>query len=313
MSGPSSSTEAGGQLQGLEDVYDISDNVHFRNVFDEFLKARRRSTNEAVLVKRVKTEKSYGRTHTHIREIAMLRALNHKNVLQLVDASCKLGETLLVVEFWQENLRDHIRRVVRTDGKLAPDAVMKFTRQLLTGLDYCHKKGIMHRDLWPKNLLIGSASVLKIGEFALARSYSPGPQQYTHEITTLWYKAPEILLGCLAYTPGVDMWGVGCTVAEMATGQALFMGDSEICTLFKIFEKLGTPTSETWPEIESFRDYTKTFPKWQHKGWGNIRNTVQQIGMTGADLLSKLLEYQPCKRVSAHEALQHEYFEYCLD
>merc|ERR1712151_1378361 len=92
------------------------------------------------------------------------------------------------------------------------------------------------------------------------------------------------------------MWGVGCIFAEMATGNPLFSGDSEIDTIFKIFQKLGTPTSEQWPEVADLPDFKPTFPKWKAKGWENIRNTKAQLGTVGIDLLEKFMVYGPRKR-----------------
>jgi len=149
---------------------------------------------------------------------------------------------------------------------------------------------------------------LKIADFGLARAFSLPVPQYTHEVVTVWYRPLEILLGSKLYSVPVDLWGVGCILAEMATGSPLFAGDSEIDTAFKIFQKLGTPTEAVWPGVSELPDFKPTFPKWQHKGWANIRNTQAQVGSSGIDLLDKLMRYNPRTRISAREALQHPYF-----
>merc|ERR1712137_364334 len=104
------------------------------------------------------------------------------------------------------------------------------------------------------------------------------------------------------------MWSVGCIFAEMATGGTLFQGDSEIGTIFKICQKLGTPTKETWPGVQDLPDFKPTFPMWEATGWENIGNTQAQLGTVGVDLLDQFLVYDPRKRISARRALQHQYF-----
>merc|ERR1719326_193264 len=189
--------------------------------------------------------------------------------------------------------------------KLSAAQVKDLSRQLCKGVEFCHANRIMHRDLKPQNLLIDSSSMkLKIADFGLARAFSLPIPQYTHEVITVWYRPLEILLGSKLYSLPVDMWGVGCIVAEMAAGSPLFAGDSEIDTAFKIFQKLGTPTEAIWPGVSELPDFKPTFPKWTHKGWANIRNSQAQLGNSGIDILDKLMRYNPRTRVSAREALQ---------
>jgi serine/threonine protein kinase len=123
----------------------------------------------------------------------------------------------------------------------------------------------LHRDLKPQNLLINKEGNLKLADFGLARAFGVPLRTYTHEVVTLWYRAPEILLGGRQYSTGVDMWSVGCIFAEMATRKPLFPGDSEIDEIFKIFRILGTPTEADWPGVESFPDFKSSFPKWERK------------------------------------------------
>merc|ERR1719238_1554346 len=198
---------------------------------------------------------------------------------------------------------------MKSRSSLSKVQVRNFALQLMTGLEFCHARGIIHRDLKPQNLLIDSSSGrLKIADFGLARAFSLPIPQYTHEVVTVWYRPLEILLGSKLYSIPVDMWGVGCILAEMATGSPLFAGDSEIDTAFKIFQKLGTPTEAMWPGLTELPDFKASFPKWQPKGWVNIRNTLAQLGTTGIDLLEQLMRYDPSARISARHALQHTYF-----
>merc|ERR1719311_664502 len=194
-------------------------------------------------------------------------------------------------------------------GRLQPRQVRDFAHQLLKGMEFCHANRIIHRDLKPQNLLIDRSNQrLKIADFGLARAFSLPVPVYTHEVVTVWYRPLEILLGSKLYSIPVDIWGVGCILAEMATGAPLFPGDSEIDTAFKIFQKLGTPTEAMWPGLSELPDFKPSFPMWKPKPWLSIRNTLAQIGTTGIDLLEKLMCYNPSARISARRALRHSYF-----
>merc|ERR1719378_1493371 len=233
---------------------------------------------------------------TAIREIAILKELSHENIVQLVDVFCKPGELVLVFELLESDLKKHMKA---RGGCLQPSQIKDFAHQLLLGMEFCHANRIIHRDLKPQNLLIDGSSRLKIADFGLARAFSLPVPQYTHEVVTVWYRPLEILLGSKLYSIPVDMWGVGCILAEMATGAPLFPGDSEIDTAFKIFQKLGTPTEAMWPGLSELRDFKPTFPKWQPKEWTKIRNTHAQLGTAGIELLEQLMRYNPSARVSA--------------
>merc|ERR1719311_757161 len=237
---------------------------------------------------------------TAIREIAILKELTHENIVRLIDVFCKPGELVLVFELLDSDLKKHMKAL---SGRLQPAQVRDFARQLLKGVEFCHANRIIHRDLKPQNLLIDSSLRLKIADFGLARAFSLPMPQYTHEVVTVWYRPLEILLGSKLYSLPVDQWGVGCIIAEMATGGPLFAGDSEIDTSFKIFQKLGTPTEAMWPGLAQLPDFKPTFPKWQPKGWANIRNTLAQLGTVGIDLLEHLMRYNPATRISARSAL----------
>merc|ERR1719378_807160 len=242
---------------------------------------------------------------TAIREIAILKELSHENIVQLVDVFCKPGELVLVFELLESDLKKHMKA---RGGCLQPSQIKDFAHQLLLGMEFCHANRIIHRDLKPQNLLIDGSSRLKIADFGLARAFMLPVPQYTHEVVTVWYRPLEILLGSKLYSIPVDLWGVGCIHAEMATCSPLFAGDSEIDTAFKIFQKLGTPTEAIWPGVSELPDFKPSFPKWQHKGWANIRNPLAQVGPQGIDLLDKLMRYNPRTRISARVALQHPYF-----
>merc|ERR1719410_982725 len=242
---------------------------------------------------------------TALREIALLKELPHPNIVELLEVCCSFKKMVLVFEFLENDLKKYMRSRGR---QLEPAKIKSLSFQLCRGVEFCHANRVLHRDLKPQNLLIDSRLRLKIADFGLARAYTVPIPKYTHEVVTVWYRPPEILLGSPLYSVPVDMWGVGCILAEMATGQPLFGGDSEIDTIFKIFQKLGTPTTEQWPGVSDLPDFKASFPKWQAKGWENIRNTKAQLGPTGVDLLERLMVYDPQRRLSARRALQHPYF-----
>jgi cyclin-dependent kinase 2 len=129
--------------------------------------------------------------------------------------------------------------------------VKLFLYQLCNGLNYCHARRIIHRDLKPQNLLIDKAGTLKIADFGLARAFSLPIKTLTHEIETLWYRAPEVLLGQKQYSLGVDIWAVGCIFSELMEKKPMFCGDSEIDQIFKIFQFHGTPTPAQWMNVRN--------------------------------------------------------------
>lgn len=164
----------------------------------------------------------------------------------------------------------------------------------------------MHRDLKPQNVLVDRTGRLKLADFGLARAFQIPLRRYTHEVVTLWYRAPEVLLGQKVYAPAVDMWSVGAMFAELVTRQALWPGDSEIDELFKIFQSLGTPDSRTWPGVTSLPDYQASFPKWPAKPMEKI---VPGLDAVGLDLFAKMVAYDPAHRISAKSAMNHPFFD----
>jgi len=292
----------------FESQYDILEkNPVGEGTYGKVYKASCRKTEQVVAVKKMKLDaEEEGVPSTAIREIALLKQLNHINIVKLFDVFCTTGSLQLVFEFVENDLKKYMKSL---KGPMPPPSIKRLTWQLCRGMEFCHASRILHRDLKPQNLLIDNELRLKIADFGLARAYSVPVPKYTHEVVTVWYRAPEILLGSSLYSVPVDMWSVGCILAEMATGAPLFAGDSEIDTIFKVFQKLGTPTVEQWPEIDKLPDFKPSFPKWLPKGWRNIRATAAQVGPDGIDLLDQLMQYDPRRRVSAKRAVHHTYFE----
>ena len=132
-------------------------------------------------------------------------------------------------------------------------------------------------------------------------------RSYTHEVVTLWYRAPDVLMGSRKYSTPVDVWSVGCILAEMANGRPLIAGTSEADQLDRIFKLLGTPTVTDYPGIVELPEYSMgSFP--QYPPPRSISSLVPSLDINGVDLLTKMLRYDPAKRITAQEALEHPFF-----
>ncbi|KAK4868065.1 hypothetical protein LT330_007263 [Penicillium expansum] len=276
--------------------------------------------NRIVALKKVRLEaEDDGVPSTAIREISLLKEMKDPNVVQLLNIVHSDSLNLyLVMEFLDLDLKKYMDALPISEGgrgKPLPNGsrislgldkamVRKFMAQLLEGVRYCHSHRILHRDLKPQNLLIDREGTLKLGDFGLARAFRIPLRRYTHEVVTLWYRSPEILLGSPRYSTGVDMWSVGAIFAEMCTRKPLFPADSEIEEIFMIFRLLGTPDEESWPGVTALPDYKSTFPQWKRSG----APLVPGLDSAGCELLEALLQYDPVKRLSAKQACLHPYF-----
>jgi len=268
-------------------------------------KGRHKRTNKTVALKKIRLEsEEEGVPSTAIREISLLKELQHPNIVGLEDVLMQENKLYLVFEFLSMDLKRYMDTIPR--GETMDKALIKsYFYQLLEGILYCHQRRILHRDLKPQNLLIDSKGVIKLADFGLARAFGIPVRVYTHEVVTLWYRAPEVLLGSPRYSTPVDVWSLGCIFAEMNTKRPLFHGDSEIDQLFKIFKVLSTPTEETWPGVSKMPDYKPIFPSWPEN---TLASELSSLEPAALDVLLKTLVYDPAGRISAKGAMEHPYF-----
>ncbi|EDO43671.1 predicted protein [Nematostella vectensis] len=267
-------------------------------------KAKNLKTGGFAALKKIRLEvEDEGIPSTAVREISLLKELrHHPNVVELQHILHQEPKLYLVFEYLTCDLKKHLDT---TRGMLDKTLVKSYLYQITNAIYFCHARRILHRDLKPQNLLIDSKGLIKLADFGLGRAFGIPVRAYTHEVVTLWYRAPEVLLGGQRYSCPIDVWSIGTIFAEMVTKRPLFHGDSEIDQLFRIFRILGTPTEETWKGVTSLPDYKPTFPKWAGDG---LKKAVPQLDSDGLDLLKKMLIYDPALRISAKTSLKHPYF-----
>mmetsp|Transcript_44058 Transcript_44058/g.82382 ORF Transcript_44058/g.82382 Transcript_44058/m.82382 type:complete len:406 (+) Transcript_44058:3-1220(+) len=276
--------------------------------YGKVYKAISHSTSEVFALKKIPIQlDDEGVPATAIREVSLLKECDHPNVIRLYEVLSKERALYLVFEYVDMDLRAYLKR----NGPFRnPEALKNAAWQCIRGTEHCHSIRILHRDLKPQNVLVDvTGRRLKLADFGLARAFSVPLRAYTHEVVTLWYRAPEILLGQRKYATPTDIWSLGCIVAEMATNNVLFPGDSQIDTLFRIFRLVGTPSEEVWPGVSTLRDFTQEFPKWAHTEFVDVRQKGPALGQEGLDVINQCLRCNPVERASARQLLQHPFFE----
>ena len=267
-------------------------------------KARNRMSGELVALKKIRLEaEDEGIPSTAIREISILKELQHPNIVRLHDVIHTEKKLTLVFEYLDQDLKKFLDS---SDGGIDAFTIKSSLFQLLRGVAFCHDRRVLHRDLKPQNLLINKEGELKLADFGLARAFGIPVRSYTHEVVTLWYRAPDVLMGSRKYSTPVDLWSVGCIFGEMASPRPLFPGTSDHDQLMRIFKVLGTPSEDSWPTMADLPEYKSDFPHYDPIPPASI---APKLDAEGLDLLCSMLKYEPAQRVSAKAAMSHPYFK----
>ncbi|KAF5205112.1 Kinase family protein, partial [Thalictrum thalictroides] len=239
------------------------------------------------------------------REILILRKLNHPNVIKLEGlATSRMSCSLyLVFEYMEHDLAG---LAASPDIKFTVPQVKCYMHQLLSGLEHCHNNGVLHRDIKGSNLLIDNGGILKIADFGLATFYDPNHKHpMTSRVVTLWYRAPELLLGATDYAVGVDLWSAGCILAELLAGKPAMPGRTEVEQLHKIFKLCGSPTEEYWKRSKLPH---ATIFKPQQPYRRCIADTYKDFPPSALPLVETLLSIDPAERQTSTAALKSEFF-----
>lgn len=273
--------------------------------FATVYKARDLTNGMIVAVKKIKvgsrTEAKDGINRTAIREIKFLRDLKHPNVIGLLDVFGHKSNVSLVFDFMDTDLE-----IVIKDSQivLIPAHVKAYMIMTLQGLEYLHSNWILHRDLKPNNLLINSKGVLKIGDFGLAKNYGSPNKVYSHQVVTRWYRAPELIFGAKIYSTGIDIWAVGCILAELLLRVPFLPGETDLDQLNQIFKVLGSPSEEDWPHVSTLPHFVQFKPMPAIP----FRDIFTASSDDLIEVLEKMLALNPLKRCTCKEALKMPYF-----
>ena len=271
-------------------------------------KAKWKKNQKIVAIKRIKISlENEGISSSTLREISILRNLSHENIEKILDIIITDTKLYLVLEFMEYDLEKFYNKL--SSGKLtnySPEELTKITlKQILKGVEYCHSKKIIHRDLKPQNILLNKDLIIKLCDFGLSRKLSFEKRPYTQEVLSLWYRAPELLLGSNIYNESIDIWSIGCIFAFMVLKHTLFEGENEIDQLNKIFQFFGTPNFDNIPYYQNLNINNKQFILYQP---ANFNEKFINLNDNGKDLLKKMLNYDPDLRISCKDALKHPYF-----
>lgn len=264
--------------------------------------ARSNDNGEMVAVKKMKKKFYSWQECLELREIRSLKKLNHVNIIKLKEVIRESDNLFFIFEYMKENLY----QLMKDRDKLFPEtAVRNITFQVLQGLAFMHKHGYFHRDLKPENLLCMGQDLVKIADFGLAREIRSQPP-YTDYVSTRWYRAPEVLLRSTNYSSPIDIWAVGCIMAELYTLRPIFPGSSELDEIFKICKVLGTASKEDWPE--GLQLATRMNFRWPQCSATALKTVMPNASKDALDLIRQMLQWNPKKRPTAMQALRHNYF-----
>lgn len=259
-------------------------------------------SGEKVAIKKMKKKFYDWNECIELREVKALKKLNHANIVKLKEVIRERDVLYFIFEYMKENLY----QMTKDRDKLFPESTVRnVSYQILQGLAFMHKHGYFHRDLKPENLLCSGPECVKIADFGLAREIRSAPP-YTDYVSTRWYRAPEVLLRSTNYSSPIDVWALGCIMAELYTLRPLFPGSSEIDELFKICSVLGTPSKTEWPEGHKLAANMNF--KWPQMVATPLKQLIPNSGTDGLALMRDMLMWDPHKRPTCQQALRHSYF-----
>ncbi|KAI1824737.1 hypothetical protein F4861DRAFT_530774 [Xylaria intraflava] len=275
--------------------------------YGKVFKGKHVYTQKLVALKRIRMEgERDGFPVTAMREVKLLQSLRHTNIVDLHEVMIEKNECYMVFEYLSHDLTGLLNHPTY---KLDAAQKKHLTMQLFSGLDYLHKRGVLHRDIKAANILVSSDGILKLADFGLARFYAKRDQQnYTNRVITIWYRPPELLLGETQYGAAVDIWSAACVMVEIFTRRAIFPGDGgEISQLDKIYDILGTPNQEQWPGFVH-TPWFELIPRGHRRPNVFADKYRERVPAAAFDLLVEMFQYDPIKRPSAADVLEHPYF-----
>ncbi|CAN6818238.1 unnamed protein product, partial [Brassica oleracea] len=273
--------------------------------FGTVWRAINKQTGEVVAIKKMKKKYYSWDECINLREVKSLRRMDHPNIVKLKEVIREHDILYFVFEYMDYNLY----QLMKDRQKLFTEAVIKkWCFQVFHGLSYMHQRGYFHRDLKPENLLV-SKDIIKIADFGLAREVNSSPP-FTEYVSTRWYRAPEVLLQSYVYTSKVDMWAMGAIMSELLSLRPIFPGASEADEIYKICSVIGSPTEETWLEgLNLANTINYQFPQLSGVPLSSLMPSASEDAI---DLITRLCSWDPCKRPTAAEALQHPFFQSCF-